>query len=192
MDRADTTKTAPPDAPVSVQTLQLQTVRGARPSTNESVVATLALYPNKPVVTLLNRVISYPDGAGPNFGQILDAIRAKFGPATETQVQSDSANLKMQQLTWHFDRNGKALPPVAAYTLKVCAGSVNQCPDLSAFVLVISASGSGMVTSMTYQLANGPLFISAEQATDAYLQSVEDNRTLQQNNESKNRPLPKL
>jgi hypothetical protein len=36
------------------------------------------------------------------------------------------------------------------------------------------------------------LVISADLATDAYMKSVEDARTRQQTNDSKNRPLPKL
>ena len=191
-DPADTTKTAPPSSPVSVRTLTLQTIQGATRGTNESVVLTLAMYPSMPVVTTINRVIQYADGTGPNYTQVLDAIRAKYGQATDTQVLSDSANLRMQMLRWYFDKNGKLMPPIAPNSSIACTGGMTSCVDRSMFSLMISASGSGIVKSMAYDLGNGPLSLSAQQATDAYLQAVDDDRTARQNNDSKNRPLPKL
>ena len=191
-DRIDTTKTAPPDSPQSVQTLELQTIRGATPTTNESVVATLAVYPNPPVVTRINRVISFPDGAGPNYAQVLDALRAKYGQATDTQVYSDTPSGKMSAHFWYFDKDGKLMPPITPNSLQPCGADMNMCTERSMFSLMISASGNGLVTSMDYKLANGPLVISADMATEAYLQSVEDARTRQQTNDSKDRPLPKL
>jgi hypothetical protein len=191
-DATDMTKTAPPDSPVSVRTLTLQTIQGRTPGTDESVVVTLAMYPSMPVVTTINRVVHYADGTGPNYGQILDAIGAKYGQATETQVLSDSASLRMRQLRWYFDRNGKLMPPIAPYSVPPCGSNMTNCPDRSMFALNISASGSGIVKSMSYEVGNGPLALSAQQATDAYLQSVEHDRTRRQNEDSKGRPLPKL
>jgi hypothetical protein len=191
-DPADMTKTAPPNSPVSVRTLTLQTIQGRERGTDESVVVTLAMYPSMPVVTTINRVIHYADGTGPNYTQILDAIRAKYGQATETQVLSDSANLRMSQLRWYFDRNGKLMPPIAPYSFPPCGSNMTNCQDRSMFSLNISASGSGIVKSMVYDLGNGPLALSAQQATDAYLQAVDDDRTGRQNEDSKTRPLPKL
>jgi hypothetical protein len=191
-DPADMTKTAPPNSPVSVRTLAMQTIQGATRGTDESFVVTLAMYPSMPVVMTLNRVIHYADGTGPNYAQILDAIRAKYGQATETQVLSDSADLRMSQLRWYFDKNGKLMPPIAPYSVSPCGGNMANCPDRSMFALNIAASGSGIVKSMNYEVGNGPLALSAQQATDAYLQAVDDDRITRQNNDSKNRPLPKL
>ncbi|MEZ5513254.1 MAG: hypothetical protein R3F58_05205 [Steroidobacteraceae bacterium] len=191
-DRNDTTKTAPPNSPQSVQSLQMQTIAAATRTTNESVNATLAAYPNPPVVTRLNRVISYPDGAGPNHAQVLDALRAKYGQATVTNVFSESASGSMMLLYWYFDTDGKLLPPSAPSSLPPCDADMRMCTGRSMFSLLISASGNGLVKSMDYKIVNGPLVISADLATDAYLQSVEDARTTQQTNDSKNRPLPKL
>jgi hypothetical protein len=191
-DPANMTKTAPPDSPVSPRALTLQTTQGATPGINENVVVTLAMYPSMPVVTTLNRSINYPAGTGPNYNQILDAIAAKYGQATETQVLSDSANLRMRQLRWYFDSNGKLMPPIPPYSFSPCGSNMTNCTDRSMFALNISATGSGIVTSMTYEVGSGPLALSAQQATDAYLQSVNDDRVRRQNEDSKTRPLPKL
>jgi hypothetical protein len=193
-DRVDSGKAAPPNSPQSIQTLQLQTIQGARPTMIESVVATLALYPNMPVVTRLNRVITYPDGAGPNYAQVIGAIRAKYGPATETQVQADSVSLKILQISWHFDKNDKLLPPGTQVSYRACDWdqAINACKDRSILMLNITATGTGILKSLQYDLVGGPLVVSADLATDAYLQSVEDARTRQQTNDSKNRPMPKL
>ena len=161
-DPADMTKTAPPNSPVSVRTLTLQTIQGRTPGTDESVVVTLAMYPSMPVVTTINRVIHYADGTGPNYGQILDAIGAKYGQATETQVLSDSANLRMRQLRWYFDRNGKLMAPITPYSVPPCGSNMTNCTDRSMFALNIAASGSGIVKSMTYEMGNGPLALSAK------------------------------
>jgi len=191
-DPVDTTKTAPPDSPVSVQRLTLQTIQGRTPTTTESLVVSLALYPSMPVVLTINRVIHYPDGTGPNFTQILDAIIAKFGPATETQIMSDSPALRMRMLRWFFDKNGKLLPPGPPHAISQCSGDMANCPDRSLISLNISASGPDIVKSMQFDMSNGALTVSARDATDAYMQSVADKRTQQQNDESKNRPPPKL
>jgi hypothetical protein len=192
MDRTDTSKSAPPGSPQSTQTIELQTTSERTPTTQESVVATLALYPNAPVVTRLSRVISYPDGAGPNYAQTLEALRAKYGQPTDTQVLLDSTSGKMSMLFWYFDKTGKLMPPRAPNSLQPCVEGMVMCKDRSMVQLMISASGNGIVKSMDYKLANGPLVIAAEEATDAYMQSVEDARTRQQTNDSKSRPLPKL
>ena len=191
-DAADYTKTAPPNAPVSVRSLNLQTLQTATRGTNETVNVTLAMYPSMPVVTTINRVIQYADGTGPNYAQILDAIQAKYGEATETQVISDSASLRMRQLRWYFDKDNKPMPKITPYSVPPCADIMRNCHDRSMFALNIAASGSGIVKAMNYELGNGPLAFSAQQATDAYLKSVEDNRTREQDEESKQRPLPKL
>jgi hypothetical protein len=193
-DRNDSGKAAPPNSPQSVQTLQLQTIQGAKPTMMESVVATLALYPNMPVVTRLNRVITYPDGAGPNYAQVVGAIGAKYGPATESQVTADSVSLKILQISWHFDKNGKLLPPGTPVSNRACDWdqASNACKDRSSLMLNVTATGTGILKSLQYDLVGGPLVVAADLATDAYLQSVEDARTRQQTNDSKNRPMPKL
>ena len=191
-DRNDMTKTAPPGSPQSVQSVQLQTIAGATRTTNESVNATLAVYPNPPVVIRLNRVIFYPDGTGPNHAQVLEALRAKYGQATERKVLSESASGSMTLLYWYFDADGKLLAPSAPSSLAPCDADMRMCTGRSMFSLMISASGNGLVKSMDYKIVNGPLVISAGLATDAYLQSVEDARSRRQTNDSKNQPLPKL
>ncbi len=192
-DPLDMTKTAPPGSPVSPQTLELQTVQGggAR-QTNEVLNITLALYPNAPVLMKLNRVMNFPPAAGPHRDQVLQAIIAKFGPATENNVTSDTPAFGMRLLRWWFDRNGKVLPPIAPNTSRSLCPAPENCKDYSLFSLQVTTGAGGIVTAMDYNLWSGPLIDSAQEATDAYLQSVHDNRLKQQNEASKSRALPKL
>lgn len=192
-DPLDMTKTAPPGSPVSPQTLSMQTVQGggAR-QTNESLQITLAVYPNAPVLLKLNRAMNFPPEAGPHRDQVLQAIIAKFGPATENNVTSDTPAFGMRLLRWWFDRNGKALPPIAPNTSRSLCPAAENCKDYSLFSLQVTTGAGGIVTGMVYDIWSGPLIDSAQQATDAYLESVHESRLKQQSEASKDRALPRL
>jgi hypothetical protein len=92
---------------------------------NERVGLNFTMYPNPPVVSAVERSLSFARDKAPTVRNTLEALHKKYGPET-------LSHLHMNTLIWLFDYQGHPLSKAQVETLE---RSKSACPQLTSNIL---------------------------------------------------------